>query len=154
VSERWVGIVVSGDKIVLVDAAVPTKGPLVLQSDQTLSLQGGNRAKAYHVMSRRVEDYVRDNGVTRVVIKESAVSGPGAGRSHLLAAELRGVVMGAAGAACKTDCLAKALISRTFGERKVDEYLHDDGFWASNILGKLKIGSREAAMMLVAARGK
>ena len=153
-SERWVGMVVSGDKVILVDAEVPTSGPLILQSEQAFSLQAGNRADAYHLMHQRIRDYIRDNGIARAVIKESAAAGVGAGKSHLSAAELRGIVMGAAAAACKTECLAKALISRTFGTRKVDEYLRDDGFWTARVLGKLKTGSREAALMLVAARGE
>ena len=63
--------------------------------------------------------------------------------------------MCAAATACKkTECLAKAGISRTFGSRKVDEYVRDDGFWKSNVTGTLRAGSREATMVLLAARDK
>ncbi len=49
----------------------------------------------------------------------------------------------------------KAHISKTFGDRKVDEYLKDDDFWSKQISsGQLRIGSREAAMVLLAARKK
>jgi hypothetical protein len=51
-------------------------------------------------------------------------------------------------------CLAKNLVSRKFGERKVDEYIKDVVFWDTNMTGDLRAGSREAAMMLLAARGK
>ena len=33
--ERWVGIVVTGDKVIVVDAEVPDVGQLVLQNDDT-----------------------------------------------------------------------------------------------------------------------
>jgi hypothetical protein len=72
---------------------------------------------------------------------------------HLDAAELRGVVMCAA-TVSTVQCLAKNLVSRKFGERKVDEYIKDGGFWDTNMTGDLRAGSREAAMMLLAARGK
>ena len=33
--ERWVGMVVSGDRIIIVDAEVPDTGQLVVQNDAT-----------------------------------------------------------------------------------------------------------------------
>lgn len=40
-----------------------------------------------------------------------------------------------------------------YGERKVDEYLKDNSFWDDQITGaKLKIASREAAMLIIASR--
>ena len=62
--------------------------------------------------------------------------------------------MCAAAAGSETQCLAKGHISRTFGERKVDQYVADKGFWEDNVLGQLRAGSREAAMILLAARGE
>ena len=47
---------------------------------------------------------------------------------------------------------SKANISRNFGERKVDEYLKDSDFWAKETTGELRSGSREAAMVILAAR--
>jgi hypothetical protein len=149
---RWLGIVVIGDRITLVDAEVPDQGPLILQTDQSWTLQAGDRAAAYRVMHQRVADYIRENGIVRTVIKASAVSQGGMGKAHLEAAELRGVVMCAAASSAQTQCLAKGHISRTFGKRKVDEYVADRGFWNDNILGNLRAGSREAAMLLLAAR--
>lgn len=151
--ERWIGIVVSGDRVTLVDAEVPKAGPLALQSDQSWSLQGGDRANAYDVMYRRVRDYIQEHGIARTVIKASALSQGGVRMGHLDSAELRGVVMCAA-AASTVKCLAKNLISRRFGERKVDEYVKDTDFWDANVTGDLRAGSREAAMMLLAARDK
>ena len=73
-SGRWLGIVVSGDRITVVDVEVPDHGPLILQSDQSWPLQAGDRSRAYHVMHQRVADYVREHGIARTVIKASAVS--------------------------------------------------------------------------------
>jgi hypothetical protein len=153
-SDRWLEIVVSGDRLTVVDVEVTDHGPLILQTDQSWTLQAGDRARAYHVMHQRVADYVREHGIARTVIKASAVSQGKMGKAHLDAAELRGVVMCAAAAGCETQCLAKGHISRTFGERKVDEYVADKGFWEGNVVGQLRAGSREAAMILLAARGE
>jgi hypothetical protein len=50
--------------------------------------------------------------------------------------------------------VAKAAISRTFGDRNVDEYVKDDEFWDNNVEGvNLRNGSREAALILIADRG-
>jgi len=152
--DRWLGIAVSGDKIVMIDAEVPKTGPLILQSDTGFRLQKGARPAAYTVLHQNVSDYVRENKIDRVIIKESAASQGGMGKSHLLAAELRGVVMAAAAGVTDTMCIAKGNISRTFGERKVDEYLKDESFWAAEISGRLRALSREAAMLLLAARDK
>jgi hypothetical protein len=151
-ADRWLGIVVLGDRITAVDAEVPDDGPLILQADQSWSLQAGDRGMAYHVMHQRVADYIREHGIARAVIKASAVSQGGMGKAHLDAAELRGVITCAGAASTQTQCLAKGHISRTFGKRKVDDYVADKDFWINNILGNLRAGSREAAMLLLAAR--
>ena len=151
--DRWLGVVVTGERLTVVDAEVPDDGPLILQADQSWPLQAGNRAKAYHVMHQRIGDYIREHRIARTVIKASAVSRSGMGKTNLDAAELRGAIMCAAAAASETQCLAKGHISRTFGKRKVDEYVADKAFWDSEILGNLRVGSREAAMILLAARG-
>ena len=147
-AERWVGIVVSGSKLTLVDVQVPKSGPLVLQADQSLSLQEGDRAAAYNVIYSRVRDYVREHNIALCVIK---------GKAHLNSAELRGVVMCAAASESRVQLWSKAVTSRSLsrkGKRKVDEYVQDDSYFATNIDGQLKAGSREAALMLLAVRGE
>jgi hypothetical protein len=63
------------------------------------------------------------------------------------------VVMAAAAAQCAVKALSKAVISRTYGNRKVNEYVADDQFWASRTTGGvLRKLSREAAMLLIAVR--
>jgi len=71
----------------------------------------------------------------------------------LQSAELRGAVMAALGRIVSIDCKSKAAISKTFGERNVDEYVKDNDFWKKEITGvDLRVGSREAVMILLAAR--
>ncbi len=134
-SDRWLGIVVSSDVVTIVDAEVPDQGNLVIQADLSRSLQTGDRPGAYCVMHQRVQDYARENGITRAIIKGSAVSMGGTRMAHLEAAELRGVVTCALSGVTKTDQITKALMSRTFGSRKVDEYVADRDFWNQNVSG-------------------
>jgi hypothetical protein len=156
-TSRWAGIVVSGAKVTLVDVEAPSEGPLVLHSDQTWPLQEGARPGAYRVMHQRVADYVRENGIKRIIVKASAVAQRGAGKAHLDSAELRGVVMCAAASVGPVELWSKGAASRRLvrkGKRKVDEYIQDHEYFAAHIEGTLKAGSREAALMLVAARGE
>jgi hypothetical protein len=86
------------------------------------------------------------------IIKGSAVSLGGTKLAHLEAAELRGVVAAALASVTKVSYESKANISRNFGGRKVDEYLKDTSFWTKEASGDLRVGSREAAMVILAAR--
>jgi hypothetical protein len=149
---RWLGIVVSGDKVTAVDADVPVSGALVIQADHSWGLQQGERPAAYCVMHQRIANYVKENAIEHVVVKESALTMGSMKKAHLLSAELRGVVAAAASSVAKTTFVAKAKISRSFGSRKVDEYLKDDEFWAEELSGTVRVGSRESAMVLLAAR--
>lgn len=154
-SERRVGLAVSGSKVTAVDAMVPDTGPIELQADHTWSLQQGSREDAYHVLYQQVANYLREHGIKRAVLKASAVSARGAMKlAHLESAEARGVVIAAARSVCPVSCVKTATISRTFGERKVEEYVRDNDFWAANVTGvDLRAGSREAALLLIADRG-
>lgn len=150
---RWVGIVVSGSGAVLVDAEIPDGDePIVIQSDQTLRLPTGPRERAYSIMHQQCVNYLRENDIERVVIMASAVTRAGGGVAHLESAELRGVVTAAAASVCPTEQLKKASISKSFGERKSDEYLIDDEFWNESIEGAVRVGSRMAALLLLAVR--
>jgi hypothetical protein len=152
-AERWLGAVVSGDKVTVVDAEIDGDKPLVLQNDDTWTLQSGSRAEAYSTMSQQIADYVRENSIKRVLIKESAVSGGAATKALLQSAELRGAMMAALGAIVPVETRSKASISKTYGERKVDEYVSDGEFWKKEVAGvNLRAGSREAAMILLAVR--
>jgi hypothetical protein len=151
--ERWLGVVVSGDKVTMVDAEVPAAGPLVIQADEIWPLQQGDRISAYVVMSQQISNYAAENGIKLAVVKASAVSLGGTKKAHLESAELRGAVMTALGSVTKVECKSKGVISKTFGSRKVDAYVADGSFWDKECTGKkLRAGSREAAMVLLAAR--
>jgi hypothetical protein len=153
-TERRVGFVITGEKIVVVDAEVSEDGPIVLQSDQTWKLQNGPREAAYHVIYQQCANYLREHDIKRVVLKASALTMGSMKKAHLESAEVRGVVIAAAASVCPVRTIAKATISRTFGARNVDEYVKDDEFWNENVQGvKLRGGSREAALILIADRG-
>jgi hypothetical protein len=150
--ERWVGVVISGERVIAVDAEVSDDGPIVLQADQTFQLQAGDKSAALNHIFHQLSDYFRENNIARVVVKASAVA-KGGGLSHLHSAELRGVVMAAASESCDVSVLQKAQVSKRFGERKADDYLSDGNFWDENVDGvNLRIGSREAALMLLSDR--
>ena len=154
-SERWVGMVVSGDKVTVVDAEVPDTGPLSLQADVTWRLQAGEKPAAYNVLSQLCANYLRENGINKVLVKASATSRAGIKIGHFHSAELRGVVQAASASICEVKVVSKAALSRGFGERKVDEYTKDDGYWDQHFDGDpLRAGSREAAIMLLAERAK
>jgi hypothetical protein len=150
---RWLGVNASTDAVTVVDAEIPEDdGPIVIRSDDTWRLQKGDRAAAYSVLYQQCADYVRENKIDAVIIKASAVTGRGSATLALLtSAEVR--VMAAAAAQCAVKALSKAVISRTYGNRKVNEYVADDQFWASRTTGGvLRKLSREAAMLLIAVR--
>jgi hypothetical protein len=107
-------------------------------------------------MLDRLSGYIREQGISKAVLKESALPLKGAPKMALLhSAELRGVAMAAAASACDTKTVAKASISKGFGKRKADEYLKDDDFWEETIEGvALRAGSREAALLILASAKK
>lgn len=156
-AERIVGIVVVGETVTVVDAQVPDDNaePITIVADLTWSLQKGDRCPALAVLHQRCTDYLRENGVATVAIKASAVPMGTVKLATLQSAEVRGVVIAASASASQVTTLQKALISRTFGDRKVDDYLSDDGFWAGQVKGvKMRKMSREAAMQIIAARNR
>ena len=154
-AKRWLGLSASKDSVTVIDAEIPDDdAPITIKSDDTWRVQKGDRAAAYSVLHQQCADYIKENSIDAVVVKASAVSGQGSATLWLLTgAEVRGVVMAAAGALCPVKALSKAVISRTYGDRKVDEYVAYDAFWATHTTGgALRKLSREAAMLLIAAR--
>lgn len=152
-AERWVGIVVSGKQATLVDAEVVDGLPPRLQNDFYMKLQSGNRAEALAVMSQQITNYLRENGIERVVVKGSSAGKTAMKLSHLESAELRGVVISSAASVCDTSIKKTGVISRTYGSRKAKDYIEDDEHWNTHFDGDaLKKGSREAALLLLAER--
>jgi len=155
-AKKWLGVVASGDRVTMVHANVPDGGPIEIIEDCHLRLQQGDKADAYHVMHQQLRDYVKENKIETSIIKGSAVTGKGKAKlANLESAELRGVAICALRETAPVIIETKGHISKTFGDRKVDEYLKDDDFWSKNVTGvELRGGSREAAMLLLAVRGK
>jgi hypothetical protein len=154
-SKRLAGFVVSGDSVKVVVAEVPadTDAPISIEFDETWNLQSGAREPALHVLYQRCASFLQEKKVASVVLKASAAPRSAATLSLLHSAEVRGVVIAAAASVTHVRSLAKGVISRTYGDRKVDEYLKDSSFWSSKAAGKaLRVGSREAAMLIIAAR--
>lgn len=154
-SERRVAFVVVGEAVTVVTAEIPDDPdePVTVLADETWKLQKGAKAPAYAVLHQRCHDYLRENKVDSVVVKASALPQGAAKLGLLNSAEVRGVIVAAAASVCGVDLLSKAVISRTYGERKVDEYIQDDEFWNENMQGgNLRKTSREAAMLIVASR--
>ncbi|WP_207937141.1 hypothetical protein [Pseudomonas sp. 51_B] len=155
-ASRCVGLVITASDVTVVDTTIPDDrdAPLILNRDETWKLAGGDRAKAYETLFHRCTGYIQQNGITQVVIKASALPQGGGGSGILDGAELRGVIMCAAASACATRILEKSWMSRTY-KRKVDEVLKDDAFWEQQLDGaKLRKGSRDAAMLVVAHRNR
>lgn len=153
VAERWLGVHVSGDGIIIVDAEVPEDGPIVIVADESWKLENGSRPEALKTIFKRLSDYARDKGIARAVIKESAANARGMGLAHLQAAELRGVAICALACTCPVEQVSKSKISKGFGKRKADEYLKDNDFWKENLDGvAMRTGSREAALLILATR--
>jgi hypothetical protein len=148
---------VVGEVVTVVDTEIPdgADAALSILADDTWRLQNGERAPAYAVLHQRCVDYLRENGIGSVVVKASALPTGPARLGLLTSAEVRGVILAAAASVCDVKAISKAVISRTYGERKVDEYVQDDDFWGKQTQGgKLRKTSREAAMLAIAARNR
>lgn len=145
---RLAGITVSSSEVdvVILDH---TADSLTLINAQSLKLQSGKRPPAYKVFADQLVELLKQEKVECVCIKGSALSRGGMTNAHLDGAELRGVVQSAAAGICDVRVMLKATASRTFGDRKVDEYLKDDAFWARHKLSALKKGLREAAFSAI-----
>lgn len=146
-SKQVTGIVVSGEDVVVVILEVNDGELPVVVRDETWRVQTGDRIDAYRAMHERTISFFRQNPVSRVLVKASALGKTSAKLAHLHSAELRGVVLAAAAACGKTKAVQKASLSRTFGKRKVDDYLIDENFWSTSLSGGLRKGSREAAIV-------
>jgi hypothetical protein len=156
VSERWASFVVSGDTITVIEADVPDneEDPIEILSDATWKVQKGDRPQAYDILYSRCVNFLQDANIERAVIKASATS-KGGGLSMLHSAEVRGVIIAAAATAGEVTIVQKSLVSRTYGDGNVNDYVARDSFWKAHTKGgALRKTSREAAMYLIATQAK
>lgn len=151
---RWMGLAVTSSEVVVVAADTAKSGPMVIQADETWRLQGGSRPAAYGIIALRLRDFIKDNKIKFVRLKGSSPI-RGVTQAHLDGAELRGVLAGAAvEAGADVEFVKKASLSRTFGSRNVDDYVSDESFFEESFRGKLRAGSREAALIMFAEASK
>lgn len=143
--------VVLSEKIVLVEGVLNDDDTVTIVKDETFDLEKGDRQLAYVVMHKRIEDRL-SQGIEQVLLKASSGGQNAATSAVLHAAELRGVFLSAVPDGPPVRQLQKNSLSRTFGSRKVDEYLKDDAFFSERFGGaNLRKGSREAAFLLLSA---
>lgn len=153
-NERWMGLVVTSQKAVCVEIEFNAADEPTLVADRTILLQEGDRPAAYHAWFENLRDQVSQNGVGFVAIKSSLASRRSTPLSHFEGAELRGVTAAAASAGgASVEMVNKAGVSRRRGHRKVDEYVGDDSFWNGAAWNRLRKGSREAALLVLVAKG-
>lgn len=154
--KRVIGLSAFKDKVVFIDGEIPddTDEPFIVLSDGTWKIQSGDRAAAYQVLHQQCADYIREAGIEEAIVKASAVMSKGSARLGMLhTAEVRGVLIAAAASVCRVVQVQKGTVSRTYGERKVDEYIEADDFWEEHTVGEpLRKGSREVAMLVIASR--
>lgn len=146
---------VSGESVKVVVAEVPADAdePISIEFDETWNLQSGAREPALNFLHQRCASFLKEQKIPSVVLKASAVSRAPASLALLHSAELRGVIIAAAASQAEVKSLSKSAMSRTYGNRKVDEYVNDDAFWDEKTEGAaLRKGSREAAMLIIASR--
>lgn len=148
-SEEWIGLVVSGKQISGVHLKIESDAA-ALVNHFSWKLQSGDEVLAYSAIFERIKDYIKNHSIDQAVIKASAVGSNRPTLAHLKSAELRGLICVAANlGGATTSLLQKSLISRTFGSRKVDDYIGDDSFWKEKIKGILPKGKREAALLIL-----
>lgn len=151
-AQNWLGVIVSGGNATFVQLDCKAERPKLI-NQFTWLLQDGGRIDAYAAFFERVRDYVSGHNIQQTVIKASAIGQTRPTLSHLLSAELRGVVAVAARiGGAQVSLVQKSLISKTFGERKADEYLKDDVFWEGQIEGDLAKTRREAALLILSQK--
>jgi hypothetical protein len=148
-SKKLAGIKVSGDALQVVVLTQDAAGDFTFVDQTTLTLQDGDLPPACHTLHVQLVDYLKHQKVGHTCIIGSAVTRHAATLALLHSAELRGVAMAAAATVTDTKVATKASISRTWGDRKFEEYIKDDEFWRDLDLLKLKKGMREAALVVI-----
>lgn len=148
---EYAGIHVSGSVVryVLANHDAAGKRLLVIGFGDWDVPETANVCRDYAKFLSHVETSIKGLAPRHVVLKDSAVS-QSVSAALLRSAEIRGVVKAAIGlASIPCTCIAGGTISRTYGERKVSEYLKDDTFWAGKLDKALPKKYREPAMLII-----
>ena len=153
-SSRWASFIVSGETVIVVLADVDGEQPrpLTILSDAKWNIDKQRGPITHAELYRKCQDYLAEHAVTDVVVKATYTAQYNPGFAFLEAIEFRGILIAAAAGVCDVTLIKKSVISKTYGELKVDEYVKDDAFWTEMTLGGVdldKVG-REAAMFMLA----
>lgn len=150
--ELWAGLQLSGNGIAVVVLDC-SKEEYVVFDDTNILLQQGDRSEAYAILMQHLEDFLREKNVKTVCMKASAVPRFGFSLAHLQTAELRGIAIATVkNLGCDLFLIPKSTLSQRYGSRKADEYIKDDQFWNNKLDREIRKGSREAALLVVAAK--
>jgi hypothetical protein len=142
------GLQVTSEKIDLV-VLILSNEQFTLEGQYTLKLQAGDRPPAYGKIYNDVVDLITDKKIDCACVKASATMGSGTSGGLLNGAELRGVAIAACASVCDVKLVRKGVVSRAYGERKVDQYIADNSFWETRGLASLQKGKREAAFLVI-----
>lgn len=150
-SDRWLGIKATSNGIVIVGIAFTEANPEVFL-DKTWDLLDGPRPEAYNFMYKRLQNYLQENNINRVVVQGALSIVSKRILPFLEASELRGVVLSCiahVGIPCTQ--IAKNKMSQMYGERDIATYVSDDDYW-ENLHLPVKKTRREVAMLILTER--
>ena len=137
---------------VLADVDCDQLRPLIVLSDERWDIDRKGGPKARADLYQKCLDYLSKYDVSEVVVKATSSGPTKSGALQLETAEFRGIIIAAAATVCNVSLLRKSSVSVTYGDRKVDEYVKDNDFWATITQGGVDLDKfgREAAMFMLA----
>lgn len=145
-------IVVRGVQVDLVDALIKRAGPIFVNRDLSWKLSSRNRPAAYARLYQEIVSYLSEQQIEQVLFRGVDVF-RSMTKSHLEAAELRGVILAAIAAHGPMFSLVPSEVEKMLDQGKLHDVIDDDAFWRSAATGAaVRKRSREAAALLVAAQ--
>lgn len=154
-AEKWAGIKTEGSEIICVVLEIDKSQRKVIQ-DFSIFLQNGPRSDAYAQAYARILDFLTQNQIKKVVFIPSTLSMGKIDESHLRGAELRGAIQVAlVHAGASINCVKIASIKKKkgiLGPLQTTKYMDDDNAWSEVVSGKLRKGSRDAAIVAIATQ--
>lgn len=143
------GIVTGGDHIDLVIGNFEADRTVTVTTARTLTLGSGTRAAQLCSIAEQLRTVLREANVENCYVRGSAYS-MGMKLAHLESAEVRGIAVIVAGSVSNVTLLAPAVVGRTFGDRKPQEYLSDNSFWKQQGCESLAKKYRQACLQILA----